>query len=772
MVIGPLYDQSLIPRTGGVPYDEPYTRGPSTAIEGRGEVQIGWKGLEPDQAREWEENNSPYRNLAGNAEIADRALQCVNQHAQQYDQRTLRLQRKWQTINYLLQGNSLVNWEDPEGVHSPQLFQMVENLEARITDAVLGLSSGSADWFTVRGREPMDWRQEQVMTAYLDYILDKNRFKTKVPELVRTMLIHAFAVMHTRWRHKFDFRVEKNRRKVMTGRGPRWITNRKEVEKVVYSGPDVEAVDPFWFMCDTTETEVPKMTWIAHRSKRVYDEILAEERAGHYMNARRLEAKEPRTWGETYADWSRHTRSHTFPYDQPWAFYRPEGMPKEFYVVEWWGLFDIYNEGLTRECVITVANGDTVLEVRENPHDDKHRPYAIARCCKYPFDFHSVGPLDHCIQLSVEIDTHRALAVEGSRLSICPLIFTDQKTADMGDSIWGVQPGKVFEVPVNSIKFSEIKSPVGEMRYMEQILREDIEMTAGAPRAYMGGLSGRSTSATEYQGRIREANQRIRSYIRSFTEMCEQMLRQIHSLCGQYLSSYDRFRVLGRQGAQLQEWEEVNPEMFDPDVDFEFVAIANLHVAGMEATNLQLYLQTMAPFAEANPDLLDMPRLAQRFAKLLLGSRAEEVVRIPDDPRDLMAQEDEITIMLGGDPVPLMEGDDDEEHAEVIGRYRETEHFWKQPDHVRNLIEEHMEAHLRQADRKRRQRRAIENWIPSTPFPPAAYAGQGTPPGTMTNMERMIASPTDQTNGPVNAQQIPASGRAGGFFQTQQDVAA
>ena len=764
-VIGPNFTRTPLPGIEGS-RDQALRRGASTALEGTGTVDVGWDGIAPDGLREWYENNNPYRNLATDPIVAERARSFVLEHIRQYDQKTLRLQRKWQTINYLLQGNSLVNWEDPDGIHSPQLFQMVENLEARITDAVLGLSTGTSEWFSVVGREPMDWRQQDIIAAYLDYILDKNKFKRKVPELVRTMLIHAFCVVKTYWENQVEWGVEKTRTKRVTAKGTRWRTKRKEVETVRYQGPKMRSVDPFWFLCDTTETDVEDMLFIGDRWKATLEECVKGQAHGIYANVHELYSQEPRSWGETFADWTRWTRSQTYPYEQLHAFQRPTGAPKQFYLVDIWGKFALREGEEARECVITIANGQTVLQVRENPFDDKHRPYAIARACKYPFDFHSVGPLDHAIQLSIEIDTHRSLAVEGSRLSVCPLVFTDHK-ADIGDSIYAVEPGKVFEVSPQSIQFSQIKSPVGEMAAMENILRRDIEETCGSPRTYMGGDSGSSLSATEYRGRIQEANKRMRGYIRSFSEMCEQILQNMHSLCGQYLSTSRKFRVLGERAKKLRAYEEVTPETFDTLIDFEFVAISNLHVAGMEATNLQLYLNTIAPFLQTYPGVANVPHILQRYAELLLGERARDFIDVPEDPRDLMAQEDEIVLLLQGTPVPVSEGDDDEEHIEKLSLFRQSPTYNKASQTIKDIVDDHYYAHIDQRGQKKRMKKALQDRIP--PFQsqgPGQYAGQGSP-GAMVNQERANAAGPSQTNGPPNAQQVAAPGRMNSFFQEQ-----
>ena len=773
--LGPTIDWSVFPNN---PYpgsgDDGGGRGRSTALEGSDSIFLGFDGLDIDALEGYTKDVQPYENLATDQDVADRALKFVRDQVRWYDEKTIRLQRKWNELNYLLQGQSLRwgAWEDQDHIHSPRLYQAVETLESRITDAVLNNSFGDDQWFAVRGREEMDRLQEDKIASYLDWVLEHNKFEDMVPELVRTMMVHAFCVVKTRWVNEVDWRVIRKRNRLFTKSGLRIQTSRKEEQVLVYTGPVIEMVDPYWFGCDTDKTRISDMTFIYDRSRMTLDEIRMLGEQGIYENVSELEGQMPLEMRETYSDWGREYRSLTYPYNDFGRQYQPPGAASEFIVDECWCRFDPEDRRHTREFVITIANGRTVLRVQENPHDDKHRPYAYARACKYPFDFHSVSPLDHAIQLSIEIDIHRQLTVEGSRLSVAPFVFADQR-ADLGENLWQHEPGKVFEIPPGSVQFAEINSPAPNMRYMENILREDIQETTGAVALHMGSGGDHQISATEFSGRQQEANKRIRSYIRSFSRMCSDMLGQLYSLSGQYMTQARGFRVIGRQAVGLRAWEEIDPEIFDTSVDFTFTALGNQHIAGMEATNLQLYLNTAAPFIQANPGVVNVPLLLQRFGKLLLGTRSEGIVHVPDDPRNMVPQDVELEMMLRGQPLPVHEMDDDEEHMVFLEGFFGTGRWQDLEEDVKGILRDHYYAHVDASNRKTSMSRAQDSYQPPFIGGQLPYAGQGS----MTNLQRQndaqttgqppsaAQAPPGEALGPPNAMQVAAPGRATPFFQ-------
>lgn len=782
MVRGPTtWDFSQLP--AGAPGGEPTSgrrasRGPSTAITGTHEITVPFEGLKPEQLRHgWHEGFSPYRNLADNDDVRMRAFNFARQTILNHNDKTTVLRYKWADINYVLDGMSLYDWDNPEQVHSPKLYEMKETLKARIVSAVLDEATGRGGWFRTKGRTRMNRRQEEVLTAWHDYLNDSNNLESRLEELVDTMLVYGFYMGKTRWADETQWQVLKTRDKKVTKSGVKWTTQRRQEEVITYSGTRWDLIDPFWGIVDVDQTECDKMIVCGDRSLMLDTTIYELGRQQIFMNTEELEGQEPINWLDTYGDWNRESRSDTLRYEYMDINRRPQGAPKEFLVDELWGLFDPYGHGEAREMVVTIANGRTVLRVQENPYDDKHRPYFIGRATKKAFTFYGSSGMDQNLPLQIELDTLRSLAKVGTHLSVSPYVFVDDKEG-LPETIWQAPPGKVFEVPRGSVQFTEINTPIDKMIRAQAVIERDMEGAFGAPRL-LSGSEGSSDTATQYQGRRQEANERIRAYIRNVTDGLQQLLKQSHSLCSQYLTNAREFRVLGSRAKTLRAYEEVNPEMFDTEVDFEFEVVSKLHVVGLEVTNMQLFMNSVLPIWDKIPPGKVSPEaLVDNWGKLLgiTSIPGQEIVQVPTDPRDLMSQQEELILMLEGEYVPVSREDDHDEHGEFLDAVMSHPDFFDKPEHIRNLIIEHRFAHQSMGESEARTRRINENRAQQTQQ--AGYAGQGS----TTNLERQTDRnsplggqnspaeiPRGETPGPLNGQQVATPGRAQGFFQTQNE---
>jgi hypothetical protein len=344
-----------------------------------------------------------------------------------------------------------------------------------------------------------------------------------------------------------------------------------------------------------------------------------------------------------------------------------------------------------------------------------------------------------------------------------------------------VESGKVFQVPNGSVQFASTKSPLGDLREVELHLSEDIQKTTGAIGEYMASSSG-SMSATEYQGRINEGSKRIRSYIRSITDCMTELLTQFHSLSAQYMTSNTKFRVLGSDGAAMTH-SEVSPQMFDTAMDFEFAAIANLHVVGQEATMLQNFMNTASLLADKMPpEMVNWEELVWRFWQMSGGSSmGQEIVKRPAAWQTSMSQDEEFKLLFEGQEAPISPLDDHEEHmALILAVINQPDFGEKVPDVIKEGIVKHLmqhkKAYERQLAEEEAQAQAQQQQMEGEAFP-----GAGGP--NQTNMQRAQAAraqggggpsgtPRGETPGPGRPEQVAGPGRMSGFTQQQNDATA
>jgi len=742
------------------------TRGRSTAREGSSTISIPFSGIKPGQLRQWHENFAPYENLAGNAAIRDKAFEFAIRHKAIHGDKTIAIQKKWNVLNYLLQGNSLVGFGDLEDIHVAELYKMLETIVPRIVEAVLDPDP----FFAVKGRTEADKAQEERIQAFLEYQLHECGFKQMAEPLIRAMVIYNFIPVKTFWDFETDFRVKREVEKIEDpSKGTIYKIRRREIEQVVYEGAGLSAIDPYLWIMDTSNPDHQKNMLCGDTSDMIYDDMLALQDQGVFINVDELKDVQPSA-SYSNSDVNAQRRSMLYPMDGDTSDLRfPDGSARRFPLTELWGRFDIYGEGRTRECVVTIANDTTVLRVQENPFDDKHRPYAVSRVNEDAFEFYAPGILDHAIPLQIELDRHRQVGIKGSELAINPII-TASDVGDLPESIWDVEPGTVFEVPKGSIDTIDIKSPVGDLRHMEEILRRDIEEITGAPRIFEG-TSGTENTATGIERKIEEGNRRLRGIIRSFSNLTEQILYQLHSMNAQYVTTKKTFRVLGKKARGLRAYEWVGPETFDSKVDFEFIGISNLHTLGLETTNIVNFLQTAFPFMQAHPGVVDTPFALDLLAKRMFGNgTGRNIVRVPDPLDELMHQADELVLMMSGEYVPISEMDDDMEHLAYIDEFKGGETWGKLGDRVQGLILEHEATHKAMMRQKSLREKASQGMSPTIAGGQAGFQGQGSIPNEQ-QAGTPSQTPPGETPGPANLQRMTNPGRDSQTFQTENGPA-
>jgi hypothetical protein len=655
-----------------------------------------------------------------------------------------------------------------------EMYKAVERMVPRIEEQVLSYEK----WFQTHGREDSDKKQTQKITAFLTWQLEQDRFRMSVQPAIRTMLIYGFCAIKTWWETRYERRIKRSHRRVMEAGKSKIKTSLKETEQVVFNGPRQRLVDPFDFVIDMDATDVPNSKFIGDVTKMTFDQIAALGREGVFQNwegladASMLERHDYNAWYKEERDRGMHEITH--------GRQQVRGGPKEFYIAEIWGLFDLYDEGFTRECVVTVANFTVPIRIQENPFDDKHRPYACARANRDAFDFFSIAPLDNAIRPQLEMNQHRDLALKSHKLALSPFLFVAD-TDDLPDNLWEIEPGAILPV-ANPGAISEVslKSTMGEMQYSDQILSMDIEEVSGGTRV-LGGVDN-SNTATESTNKLSESSRRLRAYIQSYTMGLNDMLTQWHALNTQYVTNAMEFRVLGKGAKGLNAYEEIDPEILQTEVDFTFTALGSLHSGDLRATQLMQYLNLMAPMMQQHPGAFDQLRMARLLWDDMVGAiDGSEVIHIPTPVNELLSQDEETIMLLQGQEVEVDDQDDHEEHLEALLPVMDNIHAYDAS--VRALLARHYEQHVSKLNQKRSAARRQQQEQQQNQQMPFAQPQQPLDPnrGTTGNqrMQNGAVQPGDgsmfgqpgstpgETPGMAGMGQMAAMDRQPGMFQDQ-----
>ena len=116
------------------------------------------------QAAKWTKSQIAYPNMAGDPEIAQRALQWVQGARRQWIESTREVRWKWAILNKLLRGNSLASLSGLDIIHTPELYKALEALVPRIEER---LFREYPHHFRVLPTSKMKKREAELIAAFL-----------------------------------------------------------------------------------------------------------------------------------------------------------------------------------------------------------------------------------------------------------------------------------------------------------------------------------------------------------------------------------------------------------------------------------------------------------------------------------------------------------------------------------------------------------------------------------------------------------------------------
>ncbi len=730
-----------------------------------------------EEVESWLKVQVPYPNLAEDSEVAARALELVRTQKRYHADRTNEIHDKWRALDVLLRGNSLSRRFKHTDIHVPEVYKMVETIVPRIEEAIFQASGNSRSFFEVRGRDQMDKRKAWRIRAWLEYLLEAAGIEDYIQEAARCMVVYGFCAIKSWWEIDFQRSIERIHERMESKNGlPQTKITAKEVEKLMYYGPRYKLVDPYDFIVDTSCTNPQKGLFVGDVGEATFEDIAAKAELGWYTNHMDLLEQAPKQHDGTQRRWSKFMRSLDTD-SQTHESRKAEGQPEVYEVVEMWVKWDPYGGHNAEEYVVTVANENVVLQVRKNFHDDRHRPYAVARSSREPFDFHNVGILDHAVRLNIEIDEHRNLALKSHENSLCPMVFGDMAD-DLPQNIFDVEPGEVFRT-IRKPEFFMSPPTVDIMAKMDHVTRRDIEEVTGAPRIYEG-TSGSSDTATGVVRKIEESNRRLKSVIRSFGGGLAQLLKHTHALSAQFTTRKETFRVMGALAAngKLGPHSDIGPEDLGLPIDFSITGIDSIHTLGLRGTNIATVMNQIYPIAaQFLPEgSVDWSRISQVLWDNTVGTvPGEEIFASDSMQADLVAPDLENLILAQGGEVAVQEGDQDQAHMATHLGFMASDAFDDLPSETKEKFLLHISHHEAQDGQKRAKAAAMErrreSMAQSQGQDGNGQAGKGRGPGREPDFAGdPSVAPPGQINGPGSQATVSAADRQSGITQDQNQT--
>ncbi|UAT28914.1 portal protein [Dinoroseobacter phage vB_DshP-R7L] len=288
-------------------------------------------------------------------------------------------------------------------------------------------------------------------------------------------------------------------------------------------------------------------------------------------------------------------------------------------VYEYWGLYDIYDNGIMVPIVVTWV-GETIIEMRENPFPDKRPPFVIVPYMP--------------ILKSVFGEADASLLQDNQRI----IGAVTRGVIDLMGRSANAQTGyaKGFLDPVNKRRFNQgedfefnpngdPKANIRQMEYPEiprsahetiQMQNAEAEALTGV-KSFSGGISGDAygSVATGIRGALDSAATREMSILRRLAKGMQAIGIKMMSMNAKFLSEKEIVRVTN------SEFVEISRDELEGNFDLK-VDISTASVDEQRANDLGMVLQTVGPDMDPTlrqiilgkiADLKRMPDLAEQI---------------------------------------------------------------------------------------------------------------------------------------------------------------
>lgn len=338
---------------------------------------------------------------------------------------------------------------------------------------------------------------------------------------------------------------------------------------------------------------------------------------------------------------------------------------------EFYGKYDIDDDGRYEMCHIVVAGTDTengsagILKCEVNEFDHGQNPIIPFRPLPNPHQMAGMSVLDAPAGLFAALTALMRQTLDAGTLSLNPIVKA-LKGAGVDFKKLISKPGAVWTMnDLQAIDVVKLPDPSAWSNNMMQDLRANIQNTTGATDFISGGTTVSSrTTATEFVGKVEQANAKFQSMLEMFEKESLQIFGdQLKSLLQQFFDEERTILITGPKG------EKIPARVGVEDIlgDFTTITETNASKVGDQRIRAQSTLQAWQMFA--NDPYTDQVWLRQKVMENVFEWRdAEEHIQDPNAAKQqALAKESERMNSENQNPflARISPGDDDVSHIKI-----------------------------------------------------------------------------------------------------------
>jgi hypothetical protein len=361
----------------------------------------------------------------------------------------------------------------------------------------------------------------------------------------------------------------------------------------------------------TCQGDLSKAQFVIHRYE---SDLSTLTKAGKYKNLKKVARN---LFGEDGDD---------FESEDDTEFRFSDKARKKVIVYEYWGNFDVNNDGIAEPIVCTWVE-DVVIQLQENPFPDKALPFLMAKNNPIPFKVHGEAAAE-----LIGDNQKLATAIKRGIMDNMANSNNGQKGVRQGalDTLNRKRflNGKNFIFNGNSAtdffegSYNDIPQSVFQIL---QMLSAESESMLGV-KSFSGGISGQSlgATATSARGALDAVSVRRLDIVRNIAEnIIKPMMRKWMAYNAEFLRPEEIIRITN------EEFVPIKRDDLKGYVDIE-IEVTTAEDNSMKAQELAFLLQTLGQNMDPNMQKLLMGQIAKLNKMPDLAKQIEEFEPQPD----------------------------------------------------------------------------------------------------------------------------------------------
>ena len=455
-------------------------------------------------------------------------------------------------------------WENASNLHVPVTGMVVDTLAPKLMKALFD----SSPIANVRAIEKGDVERARILEQFLHWELN-NHMKVywTFYDIVTLTLIDGTACGKLTC-ERVTRTVREDGSGHTHGPAPTATAKGNKREIVVYEGPRFEVVDTADLIIPSNAKDLQSCDHLIHRCWVRFDDLKKRAAEGIYQNV----DEDLKIFADDNSRSDPQDAIRVVEDDLEGVTTTGSDEANEIEILEWYGRYDVDEDGFEEECVFTVAKEARRL-LRAVFLDDlfQHgkRPFIDFHFVRVPARFYSIGIPERIRDLQEEINALHNQRIDSGTVTNIPYFFYEPTSTGLPETL-NLEPGRGYAVSdVNGILFPKHPDVTSFYFKEEHLVLAYIERILGISDFLVGRFPDTPNAprtATGTMAVIQEANARIDLIIKGIQESFREFLEQVVQINQQYIAPETVIRVTGKDGKDV--FEEIPRESIQGKFDY------------------------------------------------------------------------------------------------------------------------------------------------------------------------------------------------------------